>query len=200
MAKPNTCRKLCIHLPQSSYFIINWVLTSHYIFSWCCDQCIMWPSSGAVSSGALRLSLLPAMICLSFIPVPASLAYQGWYTSASSSGLHCDGSSHMTSKKATSFSYRRPTRPPLPEKKHQTRNFLLQSLPICFIWQPLLIPAMNQALRWALERIINEIQFLPLSYFQYGRTDMRIVTWQEGLSWAQIQGLSGMKQGEISST
>lgn len=117
MAKPNTCRKLCIHLPQSSYFIINWVLTSHYIFSWCCDQCIMWPSSGAVSSGALRLSLLPAMICLSFIPVPASLAYQGWYTSASSSGLHCDGSSHMTSKKATSFSYRRPTRPLPPEKK-----------------------------------------------------------------------------------
>lgn len=35
----------------------------------------MWPSLGPVSTEALRLPLLPAMICPSFIPVSASLAY-----------------------------------------------------------------------------------------------------------------------------
>ena len=35
----------------------------------------MWPSLGPVSTEAFRLPLLPAMICPSFIPVPASLAY-----------------------------------------------------------------------------------------------------------------------------
>lgn len=115
--------------PKSPLLSLIVVFTSHCFFSFCCHQCVMWPSLGLVASGTLRRSLLLAMICLSLIPVPASGAYP-CQCACISLQFWCPWRWQplLISQTAVAFFSR-----PLTPKTHQLSSLLPQTLPTCFI-------------------------------------------------------------------